>query len=770
MNKRILKKFSTALISLSVLCGIAVLLACTWSEEEESGYYAFFIPETSHADVYAPFYRDLTSILHVYPLKENQSGDFYEANVEEWAAFFNNVVTANDLYYLLYEAPIAEIDTLIFFVKDDKYPVSKKLWKNSILKVSDKVFLKEFLFYLGYAKRCEPYATYAKVWDWHNKDTARDLSRKPLVAAKFIDGGQKASAKLKSGFIKQRYAFQIARLYYLSGNYAECVEFCKQQLFALMPENNMKCRTMGYEAGALYKMKKYSEANYLYSLIYDQSDIMKTTAYQSFHPVEETDWQQCLKMAKNNREKEVLWHLLGIYADPLRAMKEIYAINPSSDLLDLLLVRAANIEEEKFVPRSFSFEKQVNENSSKPFEAIKPELIDFVKNVADKGNTNKPYLWNLVAGYFVLANTEYAQADAYFNKALASGKEKDSVVEEQIVALKMVSKIAQLKKPDIKFEQEITSDLKKLFEGAKHTVGTQHIYEWTLTRLAGKYKSSGEIMKAECLAPGTTPTFYRDNIQLDAMLKYMDEPVKTEFDKFILSVYPYQKKVLFEVQAVNLLYQYKFKEAVQKFEECPGSGDQELLADPFLIHIKDCHERDHEAPKTTTYTNLSFAKRMQWLNEQIQLEPENAAEYYYEMANGLYNMTYFGNARTIYQTDVRAYSDGIYGNYDPNTIGWGKYTYGDVRENPVLTDCKKAEECYKKAMELSTDREFKAKCCFMAAKAEQNAFIMSKPDNYVGDFRAGKYFKLLKLSYKDTEYYKDIIAECGYFKTYASSR
>jgi hypothetical protein len=78
--------------------------------------------------------------------------------------------------------------------------------------------------------------------------------------------------------------------------------------------------------------------------------------------------------------------------------------------------------------------------------------------------------------------------------------------------------------------------------------------------------------------------------------------------------------------------------------------------------------------------------------------------------------------------------------------------------------CNKAEAYYDKALTLSKDPEFSAKCCFMAAKCEQNRFFISS--EYTGDFRAGLYFKVLRARYAKTKYYQEIIKECGYFRTY----
>jgi hypothetical protein len=73
-------------------------------------------------------------------------------------------------------------------------------------------------------------------------------------------------------------------------------------------------------------------------------------------------------------------------------------------------------------------------------------------------------------------------------------------------------------------------------------------------------------------------------------------------------------------------------------------------------------------------------------------------------------------------------------------------------------------------MDASRDREFRAMCCFMMAKCEQNTFYLTRPEGYNGDFRSGEYFRVLAKSYAGTRYYREVIRECGYFRTWLASR
>jgi hypothetical protein len=107
----------------------------------------------------------------------------------------------------------------------------------------------------------------------------------------------------------------------------------------------MYFRTHGYEAACHVRLKNYPKANLWYARLYDLGETYKFEAYQSFHPLNDAEWSQTLALAETPRDQELLWHLFGVYADPIRGMKEIEKVNPKSDLLPLLLVRAVNIAE-----------------------------------------------------------------------------------------------------------------------------------------------------------------------------------------------------------------------------------------------------------------------------------------------------------------------------------------------------------------------------------------------------------------------------------------
>ena len=97
---------------------------------------------------------------------------------------------------------------------------------------------------------------------------------------------------------------------------------------------------------------------------------------------------------------------------------------------------------------------------------------------------------------------------------------------------------------------------------------------------------------------------------------------------------------------------------------------------------------------------------MQRLQKISETDKPNAAKYLYKMANGFYNMTYYGHAWKM----VQYYRSGSDGYYIPNdATNFQKEYYG----------CFKAIAYFEKAMAASTDKNFKARCLFMMAKCSQ---------------------------------------------------
>ncbi len=86
------------------------------------------------------------------------------------------------------------------------------------------------------------------------------------------------------------------------------------------------------------------------------------------------------------------------------------------------------------------------------------------------------------------------------------------------------------------------------------------------------------------------------------------------------------------------------------------------------------------------------------------------------------------------------------------------------RDSELALNMDLAEKYYLQAASLSADKDFKARALFMAAKAEQNRYFNTR--KFATDPQPQKHFAMLKASYSDTQYYQEIIRECGIFRSY----
>ena len=92
-----------------------------------------------------------------------------------------------------------------------------------------------------------------------------------------------------------------------------------------------------------------------------------------------------------------------------------------------------------------------------------------------------------------------------------------------------------------------------------------------------------------------------------------------------------------------------------------------------------------------------------------------------------------------------------------------------VNFKPDRMDCSLALKYYLLARDASSDPEFKAKCTFMAAKCEHNnsdQVYVNSEGNFNADVDFGKYFQEIKAHYQNTQYEKELINECSYFRIY----
>lgn len=749
MKKAFTKKFWTVLISMSVIGGI--VFACAGGDDWPEYGSSNFTPEAFVEKKFSPFFYSPYNYYYGIGHDNSQSDRFSETNILDWSDYLGNKVSTSELHYLLNQSSKETVDSIAGYLtgKYNSLPDSAATYQLFKEKKDKKV--KDFINYLSLAKEASVFANNTSVWwDYEPKKSVAYESAASLNKA-LLSGFTNAGDK----FLQQRYWFQLVRSYFFNGEPAKAVELfeANENKFE---KNKMYYRTMSYYAGAFYKQKNYSKANYYYSLVYDACDELKTSAHYSFHPQEENDWNATLALCKNDEEKITLWQMLGIfYGDEKRSIKEIHQLNSSSNKLNLLLTRVINKEEQKMNSDYATFEA-----SKMAGIKIDKDLLMLVSGIANTSNTSDPFMWSAAAGYLNTLAHNYKQAGIYLKLAEKTAS-NEKLKQWQLRLFKMLNKVAGAVKIDDTLEKEILDDvewLRSYSEGAGDAFRYADAFAFIKATMAKKYSKQLQFVKSECFV--TRQSFYTNDKKVEAMKVFLQKNDKTDYEKLCRNLYSKNLDDLYDYQGIRLAYDDKIEQAITAMEKSGDKGTTAFAGNPFNGRIKDCHECDHELYKGRPYTKLILLKKMKEMEGNV----ENGNDVYNNtllLGNAFYNLSYYGNGRDFYRSSIP-------GSFQMTSNSMDS-TFKDF-----LLSMKVAAGYYQKALAASNTKEQKAKCYYMLAKCERNEWynknVFNKNEYYyygsdMVDLKTINSFTMLK-QYADTKYYQEVLKECGYFREF----
>ena len=521
----------------------------------------------------------------------------------------------------------------------------------------------------------------------------------------------------------------------------------------------MYYRAVSYLAGIYSRLGDTATANYLYSKVFDKSPKLQTIAMFCFSPKEEKDWNESLNMAKNTDEKVALWAIQGYYNDEEKAIENIYNLNPKSDYLEFLLTRLINNEEIK-INKTFK-NQTVVQNKLAIKDTISKTVVALIDKMAQSGKVNKPYLWNVAAGYLQTLDGNFAKADSYFAKA-EKEMPKTELAISQVRLLKFVNNLSKIDAINAKNETTILQDLNWLYfelpKSHPDNFRFENAANWSRNYIAALYKSQNNPVLSEAFLRDRN--FYSDNTNLLAMKNFILKTNKTEIEEIASKIYEVKLDNILDYQAVLALYQNKIPEAIAFMEQTNEVKNEIFQGNPFNGNIKDCHDCDFAAFQKRKYTELEFLKTMQVMQDKIA-KNEDVYTNSLLLANAFYNVTHYGNARSFYEGEI---------------IGYGstQFDFQDYYQS-LITNCSMSKKYYQMAFKAAKTNEQKAKCTYLLSKCERNDYYNDKyaninnyweVENNGVDFIAFNGFKTLKKEYSNTNFYQEVIAECGYFNTF----
>lgn len=786
MTKRSFKKYAITFSGI-IISGYIFLYACAGGDENWFGY-SNFTPETFVEKSYGPLFFDDNQSFYYIGHDDNYDDRFNKMIVDEWFIYLDKKISKENLTYFLTGSCKQDINDLFNYAKNKKSNKGFQQW-GKIINLNDPKF-NAFIGFMFDASKVNQISTRGVDYDPWNYDEKPKAKKKS--SPKLFDELKLKYKTTSDPFLKNRYWFQTMKAGFYGEEQNKAESFFNETK-GLVPENTLFYRALSYIAGIHYKQKDYSTANYIYSQVFDNCPSLRMVTAYNFHPQNDKDWNEALAKAKSNKEKAALWAVLGFYADPERSVSEIFALEPASPHIDYLVTRMVNQYELKIQGSYWEPDEEKIESVSQFRNSQRSKInlgvIDRISAMALSDKTHNPFLMNLAAAYLNTLSGNYTKANDFFLRA-KQHTPNTRLAQDQLRILQFVNMLSSMDKIDSENENKILADLNWLYiqlpadstldkqsadedqtidpyaeypEYKPFAFRYQRASDWSKKYISLLYKANGDEVMEEFF--NESGTFYENEKRTAKMKAFMQKTKKSKFEILAETIYRIKLSDLLEYQAVVKTFGNDLDGAIELMQQAVVNNRIELLANPFNGKIKDCHDCDFIAPKKITYTQLDLLVKMKEMKEKIE-RGDDVYNNSLLLANGYYNITYFGNSRIFYEGAI----------------------IGEMASTPwvinaffvkMLTSCDLAKSYYNKAFEAASNTEQKAKCMYMLAKCERNEYynqnIYSRPDQWenqekAADFISWNTFKRLKNEFSDTKYYREVINECGYFKRFVNGR
>ena len=677
-------------------------------------------------------------------------------NIEDWFRYFDSKISREKIRNIVY---VYSKDTIDLMLKNSALVNSI----NPLLSYKSlKSKLENSLKYLHFAKECEPFAS-TEIQDyWEEKPVNQNIGKITAL----LNAHKADFFNEKDAFLKQRYFYQLVRLFHFSEKYKEGAEFYEANKMYNSQITNIYYRLLNYVAGCYYKSKDYVQSNFYYA----QSTPIAN--YNFFHPQEEKDLLESVKMCSNKEEKIKIWTWFGIYIDAHRAMKEIFEIDNNAPEVELLMVRSINIRENRETEGNWILgENYQSEEQIRYYDSLvavnRNSLSSFIlKNVS---KVNNKAIWRTCLAMDYYLNGEFEKSKQECERINLLVADNNSLIKKQIRIITFLDELNLLNNITKQDENHFFNEFSWLEQSRDNILRIDISIQTARTILSEKYLQYEDWMKSELCISNPVKNVETDESIKD-LIQFFEKPDLSPWEKYLVSKYGYSMNYfdfqidlgdLYSALLIDYIYKGDWKNALTIFGK---SNLERMSSNAFNIRINDCHDCDHEKDKDKNFRLDDFIRKLISMDSIAKAKPESAAVNYYLIANGLYNITYFGNCRSVYQTPLNNEMS-----YDSQFDYYEEEVPYKNERNFSFFDCSLAEEYYRKAAESAKDKEFAAKCNFMAAKCYQNNYYISDGYKKRISMIPSQYFENLSQKYVNTRFYSQAIKECTYFETYIKS-
>ncbi|TAF67884.1 MAG: hypothetical protein EAZ55_02380 [Cytophagales bacterium] len=705
----------------------------------------------------------------------------YEAktadNIKEWQQYANQQASEEDIIAYLYKANKEDAQKIVDYIQGKNRSLGNQWGNNSFVKYIVEKKDAETAEYILFAKNCEPHLYWE--YDWiYDAPPQQDFG----VMETLLTQGIATQQKTKNANLKLRYAYQIVRLAFQLTQYEKAIQYYDQMIAPLNSSSTIKYWALNYKAGALQRIGKQGESAYYFSIVFDKCPNKRVSAYYSFKIEEEKEWQQALALCQNSREKTTLYLLRGIKpeANALEEMKNIYALDPSSDQIALLLIREINKLEYALLDTELNenllFIENPQEISTKEAYLSLQTLQSWITQVAKEQKTQQPALWQIAS--FYLQFLEGKRNESLQGLKTLAETTNDPALKKQAKDLILVFQITlSTQNSQENYAQTLETTL---FEevNQNQSPSIQQYYARAMERF---YALKGLHLRSMMCQGGLYTLRSQYNNQLiEEALQLIDKPSKTPYEQQLClrlnGVYEKNKTLttelntqakhnLLEIKATLHLANRQWGEAIKLLQALPGGFLDIEVSDPFqVMNLNDCIRCEYTGTK---YNKLQYAKKMLELEQKANASnnSEEQLKIHQQIANAYYNTSHYGHAWEILDYERGGSDIYLHEYYTKHETGYAFINYFDNQWAYLY---------YQKAANIAKNlknKELAAELTFMAAKCEQNNFwfsILFDINEENSAKQPHENFEILQKQYKDTRYYAELLEECTYFHNFVN--
>ncbi|MET3535611.1 hypothetical protein [Chryseobacterium limigenitum] len=365
--------------------------ACAWSDPDYE-YFNLFTQSIIKDKSYLPFLHSYSTRFYT-DFKQSQIPD---ENIESWRKFFNNQLSYAETDFMVNKMSMNDLNEL-----------KKGTPNNALLTKLGTGFYQKYhegIDYLIEAKYLEPYMkiNYVESADsFYYRENSTDKNATNLDYPKTISALTSLYNAAKNPEIKQRYGYQLVRFNHYTRNYDAALQAFKTYVEPVKLKGAPYFMSLDQLAGAQRGLQMNSDANWNFFQVFMNSKSRKESAFVSMKLSDTASFNNILKRAGTNEEKNMGYFLLGYedFTNPIPIMEKMFDINPDSEILKVMAVRSINELERSYLP-TYYYASTDNGNNSTAEKSTTNTHVDPAKAETPEVKEKELSFWQKIVRFF----------------------------------------------------------------------------------------------------------------------------------------------------------------------------------------------------------------------------------------------------------------------------------------------------------------------------------------------------------------------------------